>query len=284
MFAVEAGSTPAGTGYEALGNRVARAALGLEPSAGRKLPPKWCLQTTPKWVPWGCEVSLRFARPKWSLEKAGSTTLPGRLHKLCSGKVLKELYLQFRVFSPKREHTALSRRWVVQSKARLAETVTMRTKASVGSGTWWAICLSSGGGAESLSPDHRRWRAAMFPFRQLGQAQCPMCSLGLPNSNLHLAMECGHWEIQEAREDAFQQIDTAMLEWRENGISESWAEAWPQLSRAQQLVALIRADFSPGNHHLWGLVSTTLRASWKQMASAVKDQMDLSQDDRRGSS
>ena len=112
----------------------------------------------------------------------------------------------------------------------------------------------------------------MFPFRQLGQARCPMCSL--PNSKLHLAMDCRHWEIQEVREDAFQQMDTAMLEWRENGISESWTEAWPQLSRAQQLIALIRADFSPGNHQLWGLVSTTLRAAWKQMASAVKDQME----------
>ena len=74
LFAVEAGSTP--VGYEALGNRVARAALGLEPSAGQKLPPNWCLQTTPKWVQWGCEVSLRSARLKWSLEKAGSATPP----------------------------------------------------------------------------------------------------------------------------------------------------------------------------------------------------------------
>ena len=104
----------------------------------------------------------------------------------------------------------------MQSKARLAET--MGTKTSAGSGTWWAICLSSGGEAESLSPDHRRWRAAMSPFRQLGQARCPMCPL--PNSNLHLAMDCKHWEIQAAREDAFQQMDTAMLEWRGNGISD----------------------------------------------------------------
>ena len=88
LFAVEVGSTP--VGYEALGNRVARAALGLEPSAGQKLPPNWCLQTTPKWVPWGCEVSLRSARLNWSLEKAGSSTLPGRLHKLCSGRVLRK--------------------------------------------------------------------------------------------------------------------------------------------------------------------------------------------------
>ena len=105
----------------------------------------------------------------------------------------------------------------------------------------------------------------MFPFRQLGQARCPMCSL--PNSNLHLAMECSHWEIEEAREDAVQQLDTAMLEWQENS-PESWAETWPQLSRAQQLVALTRADFSPGNHHLWELVSTTrpcelLESRWR---------------------
>ena len=77
-----------------------------------------------------------------------------------------------------------------------------------------------------------------------------------------------------SRDDVVQQMDTAVLEWQENGISESWAEAWPQLPRAQQLVALIRADFSLGNHHLWGLVSTTLRAAWEQMASAVNDQMD----------
>ena len=268
LFAVEAGSTP--VGYEALGNRVARAALGLEPSAGQKLPPNWCLQTTPKWVPWGCEVSLRSARLKWSLDKAGPTTLPGRLHKLCSGNILKKTQLQFRMFAPKMERTAMSRRWVVQSKARVAEA--MRANASVGSGTWWTICLSSGGEAESLSPAHKRWRATMFPFQQLGLARCPMCSL--KNSNLHLAMHCDHWEIQEAREDALQQMDTAMLEWQGNGILESWAEAWPQLSREQQIVALLRADFSPGNSHFWALVSATLGAAWKQMASAVKDQME----------
>ena len=102
----------------------------------------------------------------------------------------------------------------MQSKARMAEA--MRVNASVRSGTWWTICLSSGGEAESLSPAHRRWRAAMFPFQQLGLARCPMCSL--QNSNLHLAMHCKHWEIQEAREDALQQMDTAMLEWQGNGI------------------------------------------------------------------
>ena len=112
----------------------------------------------------------------------------------------------------------------------------------------------------------------MFPFQQLSQARCPMCSL--QNSNLHLAVDCKHREIQEAREDALQQMDTVMLDWHENGIPESWAQAWPQLSRAQQLVALVRADFSPGNRHLWTLVSDTLGAAWKQMASAVKDQME----------
>jgi hypothetical protein len=267
LFAVEAGSTP--VGYEALGNRVARAALGLEPSAGQKLPPNWCLLTTPKWVPWGCEVSLRSARLKWSLERAGSSTLPGRLHKLCSGRVLSKMPFQFRTFAPKMECAALSRRWVVQTKAKKAEVI--RAKALVGSGTWWAIRLSSGGVAESLSPVHRRWRAAMFPFKQLSQARCPMCPL--QNSNLHLAVDCKHREIQEAREHALQQMDTVMLDWHANGIPESWAQAWPQLSRAQQLVALIRADFSPGNRHLWTLVSDTLGAAWKQMTSAVKDKM-----------
>ena len=92
---------------------------------------------------------------------------------------------------------------------------------------------------------------------------------------MHLAMDCGHWGIDGIREDAFQQLDTAMLEWQVNGIPESWAEAWPQRSRAQQLVTMLRADFSPGKHHLWGLVSTTLRAAWKQMASAVNDQVDV---------
>ena len=97
LFAVGAGATP--VGYEALGGRVARAALGLEPPAGQKLPPNWCPQTTPKWVPWGCEVSLRFARLEWPLEKAGSTTPPGRLHKLCFGETLGEVPLQFRSFA-----------------------------------------------------------------------------------------------------------------------------------------------------------------------------------------
>ena len=87
LFAVEARATPAG--YEALGIRVARAALGLEPSVGQRLPPNWCLHTPPKWIPWGCGVTLRLARLKWSLEKAGSTTLPDRLYKCCSGKVIK---------------------------------------------------------------------------------------------------------------------------------------------------------------------------------------------------
>ena len=118
--------------------------------------------------------------------------------------------------------------------------------------------------------------------------RCPMCSL--PNSNLHLAMDCSHSEIGEVREDAFRQfaqLDTAMLEWQGNGIPESWAEAWPQLSRAQQLVAVIRAEFSPGNSnpHLcqWGLVSTTLRAAWpwEQMASSERAGGCLSQGVRR---
>ena len=100
---------------------MARAALELEPSAGQKLPPNWCVQTTPKWVPWGCEVFPRPARLKWSLEKAGSSTLPGRLHKLCSGKVLRKLPLQFRAFAPKMDRTAVSMRWLVQSKAKKAE-------------------------------------------------------------------------------------------------------------------------------------------------------------------
>ena len=112
----------------------------------------------------------------------------------------------------------------------------------------------------------------MLPFLQLGHAQCPMCSL--QNSNLHLALDCKHSEIQEARDDALQKMDTAMMEWQGNGIPESWAEAWPQMSQAQQLVALIRADFSPGNQHFWELVSNTLGAAWRQMASAVKDQME----------
>ena len=114
LFVVEARSTPAGTSYEALGNRVPRAALGLEPSACQRLPLNWCLHASPKWVPWGCEVSLKSARLKWSLEKAGSTTLQCRLHKLCSTKVLKKLPLQFRVFAPRVERTALFRRWVMQ--------------------------------------------------------------------------------------------------------------------------------------------------------------------------
>ena len=44
----------------------------------------------------------------------------------------------------------------------------------------------------------------MFPFRQLGQVRRPMCSLH--NSNLHLVVDCKHWEIQEAREDALLQM------------------------------------------------------------------------------
>ena len=66
----------------------------------------------------------------------------------------------------------------------------------------------------------------MFPSSQLGLARCPMC--GLPKSNLHLAKDCSHWEIEEAREDAFLQLDTAMLESVMGGnvISESWAGAY----------------------------------------------------------
>ena len=131
----------------------------------------------------------------------------------------------------------------------------MRINAFVGSGAWWAICPSSGGEVESLFPVHRRRRAAMIPFRRLGHARCPMCSL--QNSNLHLAVGCMHWEIQEAREDALQQMDTAMLQWEGNGISESWAEAWPRCL----IRALIRAEHPPGNHYMWGLVSTALRAA-----------------------
>ena len=58
----------------------------------------------------------------------------------------------------------------------------------------------------------------MFPFQQLGRSRCPMCPL--PNSNLYLAMDCSHSEIEEVREDAFQQLDTAMLEWQGGGVGE----------------------------------------------------------------
>ena len=64
-----------------------------------------------------------------------------------------------------------------------------------------------------------------------------------------------------------------MLEWLGNGIPESWAEAWPQMFRAQQLVVVLRADFSPGNSQLWALVSNTLGAAWKQTASVVNEQV-----------
>ena len=49
LFHVGAGATP--VGYEALGNSVARATMGLEPLANQKMPPNWCLQTTPKCPP-----------------------------------------------------------------------------------------------------------------------------------------------------------------------------------------------------------------------------------------
>ena len=58
-----------------------------------------------------------------------------------------------------------------------------------------------------------------------------MCSL--PGSNVHLAKDCSHWEIEKIREDAFQQLDVVMEEWQGNNIQESWAEAWPRMSRAQ---------------------------------------------------
>ena len=99
-------------------------------------------------------------------------------------------------------------------------------------------------------------------FGEVCQARCPMCSL--QNSNLHLAVDCKHREIQEAREDALQQMDTVMLDWHENDIPGSWAQAWPQLSRAQKLVALVRADLSPGNRHLWTLVCQT---PWELLGS-----------------
>ena len=65
-----------------------------------------------------------------------------------------------------------------------------------------------------------------------------------------------------------------MLEWQGNGILESWAGARPQMSRTQQLVAVLRADFSPGNSQLWALVSDTLQAAWGRMAYVVDEQVD----------
>jgi len=153
----------------------------------------------------------------------------------------------------------------VLSKSQQAEAA--RARAVAGSGTWWAINLSTGGELEKLSTQHRRWRATMFPFQQLGNARCPMCSL--PGSNVHLAKDCSHWEIERIREDAFQQLDVVMEEWQGNNIPEGWAEAWPQMSRAQQLVAVLRADFSPDNPHLWALVSDTLQKAWESMAGVV---------------
>ena len=48
LYAVEAGARP--TGYNALGNRVARAALGLEPYEEQNLPPSWHVLASHKWV------------------------------------------------------------------------------------------------------------------------------------------------------------------------------------------------------------------------------------------
>ena len=153
----------------------------------------------------------------------------------------------------------------MQRKAQQAEAA--KAKAVAGSGTWWAMDLSAGGKFEKLSTQHRRWRATMFPFQQLGSTRCPMCSL--PGSNVHLAKDCSHWEIDRMREDAFHQLDVVMEEWQGNNIPEGWAGAWPQMSRAQQLVAVLRADFSPGNPHLWALASDTLQTAWESMARVV---------------
>ena len=62
-----------------------------------------------------------------------------------------------------------------------------------------------------------------------------------------LSFPLGVMGDREVREDAFLQLDTAMLEWQGNGISEGWAGAWPQMSRALQLVDVLRADFSPAS-------------------------------------
>ena len=152
--------------------------------------------------------------------------------RVCAGRVLKNLPLKFRfVCTPlnRRAHKAVQvKRWVEQTKAHAQQAEAIRAKDSAGSGPWWAMNLSSGGRLESLSPQHRRWRATMFPFQQLDRARCPMCSL--PSSNLHLVMDCNHWEIDEVKEDVFLQFNTAVLEWQGNGIPEGWSGAWPLMS------------------------------------------------------
>ena len=80
-----------------------------------------------------------------------------------------------------------------------------------------------------------------------------------------------------------------MLEWQENDTPESWAEAWPQLSRAEQLVAVIRADFSPAGEPSLSLVGAGVDTGVDHPASCLEADGVcserpggcLSQDDRR---
>ena len=93
-------------------------------------------------------------------------------------------------------------------------------------------------------------------------------------------MQCKARQAEAARAKAVAGFGTwwaiwpvVMEEFQGNNIPECWAEAWPQMSRAQQLVAVLRADLSPGNTQLWALASAlvfdTLQTAWGGMASVV---------------
>ena len=154
-------------------------------------------------------------------------------------------------------------------RGRAAE---MMEKAKENSAARWARLFLVEGGSNSISYEHRRWKATMFPFDQLTWRVCPLCGKGW--SNIHLPIECKSPEIEEIREQEMQMMEVFIKDWEGHCISEKCSSNWLEQGRRDQIIHLIRAEFSPESLGFWRLVSKSLAAMWKKMSMVLMERED----------
>ena len=146
------------------------------------------------------------------------------------------------------------------------------SKAKKDSATKWAKLFFSRWGSEGISHQHRRWKATMFPFQQTGWKVCPLC--GEAWSNIHLPIECSYPDITEIREQEMQMVEVFVEDWEGHCISKESSLGWLRLSGRDQIIHLMRAEFSPESLGFWKMVSHSLGAMWKRMAEVLEEQED----------
>jgi hypothetical protein len=267
---------PGGAPFSSMGNKLARAAMGLEPQEGQKQPPNWCLLNEDEWVPWRWELSKRSDRLHLSLKRDGGKTLPGRLYAKGNIQALKKKVINFRSDSSRVERSGMAREW--SKRMKLVEMAKMTKNMGEGSGTWWAQQMSKTGEDVELTHGMRRWRATMFPFEQLSRHKCPLC--GEDKTNVHLAFECESPRIEEVKEEAFGILETVMNEATLHGLPEEWGRNWLNLPRKERLVILLKANVKAGEG-FWVLISQTLEAMWKGIREKVEEKKEEEEEEAR---